>query len=884
MKVVVDKKVLLDFIDQTVNEDRSFHTKNVNELEKSQPQIFPQEQMAQQLSQTKLPVEDSEFEPTNISELGKAAMQLSDTVLDEKIAAFYASLKKLAKQNSEDPGDIKLKEARRMIDRAVFEVMSEARKPFAGAIKRAIAGFPRPNLDDISDEDEVDDSEYDRLVDKGLATDPSERAFNKITNIIDKLPRDQRKSVFFNKTSQQAFDDPLAPYIYEPKEDMQEIADDLMNSLAVKRIMSDEGIDNSVRVEQMRKRLFNYFESNRPKITPELGPVVLDVAAAKLVDMIWNDHRDDIEGFIKMSKELVQNLKAKVGKQIEIWPAPEKGASPYMVDIDKNFIDIVRSQFVKYLRKFGKSEKDVVALDDTDIIPAPALVKKEKLPSSPREITTYSEVLDVLVQLRNSEPAAFMKLINSLAPIDVNGQKIVFGNMTIDDFDDLNDATKTQVLYQASKDKDLSGKAYRWLQNFERTAGMKMYKDRDYLPSYYVNETSPGEFTMQALPWKAFPDDLVEMFYDNCVKSVINSALIRGFNLDFPGFMSSFASNEKLDLRKAIKDILYSLILTNRSEFEDELEIWYELHDTKDKISTLKKYATEIEILNSSGFVVESTEMDQYFTNLKSASLDIYHLANGILYAIALKHVHELIVKGKVRTGQSNPADNAEKFQTLLGIVKGAYETDFQTFVSLAQSQIPMKLKISYTDHLSTPWNVFYAKNKAKIDDGINKKIAQSSAVKGAVDPSALNFFEDFINLTKSEDKYVDEDDEEDISLDTTVGDDIESVKEKLADLLNTVLGGARKGGATTYSSVPAGIGMMIVKALRAYEPTAPGDKKQAVSTALNTLTSKDKIKVVGGITVNDPKGIMTARQITENLMEAILSKIIAAKSQQRRR
>jgi len=884
MKVVVDKKALLGFIDQIVNEDRSFHTKNVNELEKSQPQIFPQEQMAQQLSQTKLPVEDSEFEPTNRSELGKAAMQLSDTVLDEKIAAFYASLKKLAKQNSNDPGDIKIKEARRLIDQAVFQIMSEARKPFAGAINRAIASLPKADLSNIDDESDIDyDSYGERLLDKGLATDPMERALDKITNIINKLPEDQKKSVFFTQTSQKAFDDPLAPYIYEPKEDMQEIADDLMNSLATKKIMSDEGINNSTRIEQMRKRLFNYFESNRPKITPELGPVVLDVAAAKLVDMIWNDHRDDIDGFIKKSKELIQDLKTKMGKMIEIWPAPDKEASPYMVDINLDFINIVRKQFVKYLRKFGKSEKDVVALSDIDIIPDPAQVKKEKLPSSPREITTYSEVLDVLVQLRNNEPATFMKLINSLAPIDVNGQKIIFGSMKLEDFDDLDDVIKTQILYQASKDKDLSGKAYRWLQNFERTAGMKMYKDRDYLPSYFVHEETPGEFTMQALPWKAFPDDIVEMFYDNCVKSVINSALIRGFNLDFTTFMSSFASNEKLDLRKAIKNILYTLLLTNRSEFEDELEIWYELHDTKDKTSSLKKYATEIEILNSSGFFVESTEMDQYFTNLTSASLDVYHLANGILYAIALKHVHELIVKGKVRTGQSNPADTAEKFQSLLALVKSSYETDFQTFVTLAQNQIPMKIKVSYTDHLATPWNVFYAKNKAKIDDGINKKISQSSSVKGAVDPSALNFFEDFVNLTKSEDKYVDEDDDENISLDTTVGDDIESVKEKLADLLNTVLGGARKGGATTYSSVPAGIGMMIIKALKSYEPSAPADKKQVVETALNTLTNKDKIKTVGGITVNDPKGVMTAK-ITEHLMETILTKIFSSKTQQRRR
>lgn len=856
MKVVVNKQALAGFIDQALNEDRSFHTKNVNELEKSQPQIFPQEQMAQQLTQTKVPVDDATFEPTNKSELGKAAMQLSDKVSDDKIKEFYASLKKLAKKNSDDPGEINLREARRAIDRIVFKLMTEGEGDMG---------------DD--DDDDIDDSHYERLLGKGLATNPMLRAFDRIKNIIDNLSRDEKKEVFFRRTEDKPFDDPLAPNIYEPKEDMQEIVDDLMRSRLSMKIMEEEGVNNSVRVEQMKKMLFQYFEANRPKITPDLAPVVLNTAAAKLIDMIWNDHRDDIDGFIKKSKELVQDLKSKMGQKMEIWPAPEKGMSPWFVDVDRDFIDRVRGQFLKYLRKFGKAEKDVVAIEEPDTGVVAPVVKKEKLPTSPREITTYSETLEALVSLRNNEPDEFMKLVKSLGTIDVNGQKIALGSMSIEDFDDLDDTVKTQVLYQASKDKDLSGNVYRWLQNFERTAGMKMYKDKDYLPSYNVVETAPGEFTIQALPWKSFPEDLVEMYYDTCVKSVINSALIRGFNLDFPSFMSSFSSNEKLSFRKSIKDVLYNLILANRSDFEDTLDVWYEFHDTKNKIATLKKYEKEIDILNSSGFAVSSTEMDQYFTNLKSASLDVYHLANGILYAIALKHIHELIEMGNIRSNQPTQVSPDE----LLKLLRDVFESEdgYESFYRLIKNKIPMNIKLTLDDFLN-PWDVFYNKNKQKIDDGIAKKIAQTGGVRGAVDPASLNFFEELITLVKSEDKEEDEDDD-DFKLGNTVGDDVESVKETLADLLNTMLGGARKGGATTYSSVPAGIGMLIIKALKAYAPTAPADKAQVAESALNILTNKDKIKTVGGITINDPKGIMTAKQISESLMESIMMKIISS-------
>jgi len=101
MHVIVNKKILEQIVDEIVNEERSFHSKNVNELEKAAPPIFPQSQMAQQISTSETPVEDHNFVPTNKSELGKAVMQLSKNVSDEKIKKFYKNFKKLIKKSEE---------------------------------------------------------------------------------------------------------------------------------------------------------------------------------------------------------------------------------------------------------------------------------------------------------------------------------------------------------------------------------------------------------------------------------------------------------------------------------------------------------------------------------------------------------------------------------------------------------------------------------------------------------------------------------------------------------------------------------------------------------------------------------------------------------------
>jgi hypothetical protein len=104
MSVTVNKGALEKLVGRLVNEDRSYHSKNQNELEQPLTPIFPQAQMAQQLSQSEVPIEDPEYLPANKSELGKAAMQMSKNIKDQNVEKFYTALKKLAKRyDAEEP-------------------------------------------------------------------------------------------------------------------------------------------------------------------------------------------------------------------------------------------------------------------------------------------------------------------------------------------------------------------------------------------------------------------------------------------------------------------------------------------------------------------------------------------------------------------------------------------------------------------------------------------------------------------------------------------------------------------------------------------------------------------------------------------------------------
>jgi len=851
MRVVVNKHALTGLVETLVNEDRSFHSKNVNELEKSQPPIFPQDQMAQQLSQDKVPVNDPEFMPTNKSELGKAAMQLTDKVMDEKIQKFYTALKKLAVQNSESPGTIKLRES---VDNAVRRILSEVD-------------------DDLSDDD------VDRLLADDETT-PSQDAVDIIVDKVMKMRKEERKKLFFDfiPSPVAASDadkelDPAAIYLGRPdevpKEDADEIVDEIMGLAWVKRTIADLGTTP----DEVRPMLVNYIEQIIPQPTRVTLKDILEVEAGKIVDMIYLDNKDAKDDFVSLIRD----------KRMELLQTGEKQ--------DKQLANKVGEIAIKYLEKFKKKGKyEEAFIEDESDLPAPPKVKVLK---SPRQLAVYSDMIEGLVDLRLKSPKEFIKLMNGIGSVSVDGKNYDLKSFTIEDFDNLSDEEISSIFrYLAiNADKQTWGPSYRWVQNLERTLGIKMMKDKaDYFQSYEAPETEPGKFKIQALPWKSLPDDFVETFYDTCISDVIRNGIFKQYNLDFQEFMSGLASDEKLEMRKTVKDILYKILLQNRESFAEEIPLWYAIHDNpKMKDIIFEKYRVEIDLLNSSGFVVEKSEIDQYFQNIKSASLDIYHLVNGLLYSVALKHIHELVASGIV-SQEMDPAAKAQKFDILLNTIKKAYANDdydkIVSFIEMLRRTIParFKTKITYADIFDVPWNQFYAKFKDEIDKAINKKIESSGSVKGSVSPEAFSFFEDLVNLTKSEDKELDEDydEDEDGEPRSTIGDDIENVRLNFADLLNEMMGAGKSGKSTTYTTVPGEIGVYILKALKEFAKTATPPDAQPANAAIEGFSVKDNVKKVAGVTIQDPKGLMKPK-IKESTMEYILSKLLESSKKSRR-
>ena len=98
MNVIIDRKILEEFISSRIKEERSFHTADIAEIpakEMEDEPIVPREQMAVQLSVEEPPVADPEFTPASIAELGNSASVISREVPSHQIEYFYRMLHKI---------------------------------------------------------------------------------------------------------------------------------------------------------------------------------------------------------------------------------------------------------------------------------------------------------------------------------------------------------------------------------------------------------------------------------------------------------------------------------------------------------------------------------------------------------------------------------------------------------------------------------------------------------------------------------------------------------------------------------------------------------------------------------------------------------------------
>lgn len=100
MQVVVKKKVLEQLMKQLA-EDRSYRSRNIDQIAGEDRPVMPDAQMATQLSAERVPVEDPDFLPVNTNQLSTAASQIAKEVSPKSVQKFYRGLKKLIQKTSE---------------------------------------------------------------------------------------------------------------------------------------------------------------------------------------------------------------------------------------------------------------------------------------------------------------------------------------------------------------------------------------------------------------------------------------------------------------------------------------------------------------------------------------------------------------------------------------------------------------------------------------------------------------------------------------------------------------------------------------------------------------------------------------------------------------
>ena len=126
MNVVIKKSVLESFLKNLV-EDRGGHSVRIDQIAGDDKPVIPDAQMAIQLSQDKVPVENPDFLPVNQKQLKNAVSQMATQVSPQKIQQFYGMMKKLVRKYT-DRQDTKVRELELMEALSSF-ILKEAKLP-----------------------------------------------------------------------------------------------------------------------------------------------------------------------------------------------------------------------------------------------------------------------------------------------------------------------------------------------------------------------------------------------------------------------------------------------------------------------------------------------------------------------------------------------------------------------------------------------------------------------------------------------------------------------------------------------------------------------------------------------------------------------------------
>lgn len=99
MQVVV-KKHVLDQMIKMLAEERSYHSRKINQIASDDRPVLPDAQMAMQLSTEQIPVGNPDFLPVNKKQAAAAASQMTAQVDPDKLQKYFAGLKKLIRKTS----------------------------------------------------------------------------------------------------------------------------------------------------------------------------------------------------------------------------------------------------------------------------------------------------------------------------------------------------------------------------------------------------------------------------------------------------------------------------------------------------------------------------------------------------------------------------------------------------------------------------------------------------------------------------------------------------------------------------------------------------------------------------------------------------------------
>ena len=125
MNVVIKKSILESFLKNLV-EDRGGHSVRIDQIAGDDKPVIPDAQMAMQLSQDKVPVENPDFLPVNQKQLKNAVSQMATQVSPQKIQQFYGMMKRLVRKYT-DRQDTKVRELELMEALSSF-ILKEAKR------------------------------------------------------------------------------------------------------------------------------------------------------------------------------------------------------------------------------------------------------------------------------------------------------------------------------------------------------------------------------------------------------------------------------------------------------------------------------------------------------------------------------------------------------------------------------------------------------------------------------------------------------------------------------------------------------------------------------------------------------------------------------------